>query len=179
MTLKSAYDLSEEKTRERFDERQVQQFRTGYGATAEGAAVISDLLGPLSDCIRNSAKKTNDLTVLLREVSPDQLAAAGLASLLHSIAIAKAIIDKDKDGDKKSIETQRKVHIGRSIQGELWAAGLLKNDRKRLNEIEKISSARHRHAAAKCAGWQQSGLDERAGTQGGQLVLRLLLSGVA
>jgi hypothetical protein len=140
--MKSALALSEAKTIERFERREAKRSKRGYGATAEFAAGSGELFPRLVDHIQVCLQKPDDLTSMLREIGPRQLALEGLDSLMHSVVIGRK-------------QPALAIELGKAVQGALWAAGLLKNNPKRLKKIGQINDTGVRMRAAWRAGYRQ------------------------
>jgi DNA-directed RNA polymerase, mitochondrial len=157
--MKTARALSEDKTIERFEKRENWRSKQGYGATAEFGAGAPKLLPRLADYIRGRLNKRDELTLMLRGIGPDKLALAGLASLMHWAVIGR----NDEPG--------RTIDLGKTIQGELWAAQLLKDNRALLGKIGKIPNPRDRLRAAKMAGFRSKDWTEKQKLKAGNWLL--------
>jgi len=160
--MKSALALSEARTIARFEKRENQRSRRGYSATAEFAAFAGEPLQRLADHIQDCLRARDDLAQTLRDIGSHQLALAGLASLMHSIVVGRA-------------QPGLTIDIGKALQGELWAARLLKDNKRLLSKIAKIPDTTARLRAAKKAGFRQRDWSQEQLLKAGNWVLNCCL----
>src|SRR5262245_59927474 len=113
-------------TIEHFERRERQLSKGGYAATQEFAVACRAWAVPVSDAIK--AKRQSDIARLVRDLDPEVVAVAGLSSLAHSIVIERE-------------DAALPIDIGRAVQGELFAAGLLS---KQVKALRKAKTARGR-----------------------------------
>jgi DNA-directed RNA polymerase len=126
-------------TRERFDRVQHRAFRDqGFQGTVEGLAVTQALFGKLSGVLQTKLqppykgvrKVHRDFVRTLRQLDPDLIAVATLSYLLHSIVLQSPLM-------------QVSLLLGKNIQVECWAAGLLKFNDKLFAKVERQARKRH------------------------------------
>jgi DNA-directed RNA polymerase, mitochondrial len=171
--MKSAMDLSVEATRARNEKRQRQRLESGgYAATAAFAALNAErqLVRRLADHIRGQLEeRSTGLTVMLRGVGPDKLALATLAVLMDVPPIRR---DHRRRDELDSIRDARRLgrNIGRLVQGELWAADLLRTRRALLKRISKLPP-RQRVVALRRIDWEDRDWPEKQVLQAGTWLL--------
>jgi DNA-directed RNA polymerase, mitochondrial len=133
--LDNALPVELERAWERFEIQQDRIVRDqGWGDTALARTIAQEHIVVLRDAIRShlDAKDADDmaLMVLLRDLEPEVIALCILQMALHSIATGC---------------TYRKMshNIGEAIAGECWAAGLLKDNPRKIVSIQKKIIKQH------------------------------------
>jgi hypothetical protein len=131
------------KTAARFERNEAR--RGGYAATEEFRLFAGELLGPLTDKIRERLANPNGtnekaLVSILGQLDPGVIAIAGLVSLLPAIQAGRDIV-------------KQTLGIGRAIHGELWAANLLSERPHIWLEIYRAKKAKDRSIKAKASGY--------------------------
>jgi DNA-directed RNA polymerase, mitochondrial len=119
---------SENKTVERFEHRE--ELKTKRGATyvehAEGNAVCEALLPELAAFMLSREAPSppkGGLSIVIRELAPEELALVALSPLLHGIAVGR-------EKNDKSPAMTIKLSMGRELHKKCFTAGLLKQNRK-------------------------------------------------
>src|SRR5262249_45094928 len=118
---------AEKQTAERFAQREAQKTKRGatYVAHAEGRALCEELLPDLAKFMLSRKAPTppqGGLSVVIRQLAPDELALVALSPLLHQIAKGWARRDK-------SAAMNLKREIGRVLHDKLLTKRLLKEKR--------------------------------------------------
>jgi DNA-directed RNA polymerase, mitochondrial len=158
--MKSARASSEQKTVERFEKREAWRAKSGgYGATAEFRAFFApERISRLASYIREQLRARSDLTLVLRNIDPHQLALAAVASLTHSVITGRH-------------DPGLTLDIGRAVQGELWAAKLLRDDKALHRRLSRISDPRKLARLARKAGYQRKDWSEEQVLKAGAWLL--------
>jgi hypothetical protein len=105
--------INESRTVERFNRREHKRWkRDGFGGTEEFAAWAKDLVHRLAQHIPERLERRTQLNLLLRELDPNKLALAAIASLTHSALIGRE-------------DPEMTLDLGRAVQEIAFEAKVL------------------------------------------------------
>jgi DNA-directed RNA polymerase len=104
----------------------------GYGSTTGGLAITNQYLPKVTQAVTEKLSGTREqshsfafqIEHLLKQIRPEVLALCVLQSGLHAVAL-------------ESTQVTAAVSMGHAINDELWAAGLIKADKKLAEHIAK------------------------------------------
>jgi DNA-directed RNA polymerase len=150
--------LSEQATVDRFNVGQARIERDfGYGQGVGALAVTTSCLSRLTAAIQDRIKDISELPELapeksflrvIRNLPPETVALSALDASLNSVARCTGLL-------------RTRLALGLALNGEAWAAGLLEEQPKLADRIER--AVRKRHGSLKYRAQAARGIAKRAG----------------
>jgi DNA-directed RNA polymerase, mitochondrial len=135
----AALIAAEKKTKEQFESKEDRQVKKGtpYVRRAEGQAVCETLLPDLAAFMRSReapAPPKGGLSIVIRELEPEELALVALSSLLNAINQKSRKRPRNKK-KRSNAEMKLKLAMGRTLHEECLRKGLLKQNRKANKKV--------------------------------------------